>query len=161
MKSMFTGGCVLAAMGVLMATPGIAAATGGPLDDMTYANAAAQVAKSDASAKVVVSTVVGSVLQRNDCIVTHSTKAAFLSGTGTKSPVTYFVDLNCNGELAGAGTPGNSAASPEGRSKKAVDETLNFLNAHPEYCDQSPANHDGCVKFCKNVGPGKCTFELG
>jgi hypothetical protein len=161
MKSVFKGGCVVATMAVLVSVPGIAAADGDPFQGMTYANASAQVAKLDKSAKIVVSTVVGSLLQRDDCLVTHWTKAAILDGTGTKSGVTVFMDLNCNGVLASAGTPGNSSASPQGRTEKAKQETLDYLNAHPEFCNENPQNHDNCVKYCKDIQPGKCTFELG
>jgi hypothetical protein len=160
MNSVVKGGCVLATMAVLLSVPGIAAADGDPLQGMTYADASAQLAKSDKSARIVVSTVVGSLLQRDACLVTHSTRTAILSGTGSKNGVTYFMDLNCNGALASAGTPGGSATSPEGRPEKARQETLDYINAHPEFCND-PQNHENCLKFCQKVGPGKCTFELG
>jgi hypothetical protein len=144
-------------MAALMALPGVATANGDALKGQTYADASAQVAKYDSTAQIVVSTVVGSVLQRDECIVSSSTRATHSDGTGKKKPATYYVNLNCNGALASSNTPGPSSASPEGMSEQKIRDTVDLLNASPEWCTKSAKNHDLCVQFCKS---GKCTFEV-
>lgn len=161
MKFVVTGGCVLAATAIFVSVPDIAAADGGdPLKGMTYGAASAVVAKSSDTAKIVISTTVGTRLQRDDCIVTHSTRTVILSGTGTKSGVTYLINLDCNDVLASAGSPGGSLANPGSKKEKEKQNTLTYVNAHPEWCSERPENHENCVKFCTDVAPGKCTFEL-
>jgi hypothetical protein len=157
-KHIVTGGCLLAVAAVLVAVPGVAAADD-PLQGMTYEKASAALAK-DTNSKVIVSTVVGSRLQLNDCLVAHWKKAVMKDGTGKYAGSLYLLDLNCNGALAAAGTPGNSLASSVGKSEKERQSTVEALNANPAYCDTSPQIHENCVKLCNELEPGKCTFQI-
>ena len=151
-------GCVLAAVAVLGVVPGVASADD-PLQGMTYQEAAAALGK-DTNASVVVSSVVGSRLERDDCLIAHWKKAVMKDGTGKYAGVEYQLDLNCNGALAAAGTPGNSLTSEVGKTAKQQLQTIDALNANPDYCDTSEQIHANCVKLCTEMYPGKCTFEL-
>ena len=131
MKYVVRGSCLLAAAAVLLSVPGIAAADGDPYVGMTYGTMSESLATNKA-AKVVVSTVVGGLVQRDDCLVTHTTKTTVVDGTGAKSPlVTFLVDLNCNDPVASAGVPGNSAVSPEGSKQKGIQTTLDMIERPP------------------------------
>ncbi|WP_163663419.1 hypothetical protein [Mycolicibacterium alvei] len=70
-----------------------------------------------AGMKGVVAARSGDSLSDDDCVVTHSEKAHWHKGDNF-APVTdtELLDLNCNAAVASAKTPGNSAASPEGRA---------------------------------------------
>jgi hypothetical protein len=142
-----------------MALPSIAGADGDPLQGMTYAEASKALGK-DKNAKVVVSSVVGSRLQRDDCLISHWKKAVIISGTGKYVGVSYLLDLNCNGALAAAGTPGNSLNSAVGKSEKERQQTVDALNANPDYCNTSAQIHENCVKLCTELEPGRCTFDI-
>lgn len=103
----------LSAVPMGMLATGVAAA-----DDyagQTYADA--QSALADAGMKGVVSTRSGDALSDDDCVVTSSENAPWLKGDDF-APVTdtVLLNLNCNAGVATAKTPGNSAASPEGRA---------------------------------------------
>jgi hypothetical protein len=143
-----------------MSVPGIAAADEDALKGMTYADASALVAKQSSSAKIVIQTVVGSLLQRDNCTVSRSKKTEILDGTGKKSGETYLINLDCNGVLATAGTPGGSAVSPEGKPAKEKQQTLEYLNAHPDWCNETAENHKNCANFCNDQVPGQCTFKI-
>jgi hypothetical protein len=79
-----------------------------------------QSALADAGMKGVVAARSGDSLSDDDCVVTHSEKAHWHKGNNF-APVTdtELLDLNCNASVASATTPGNSAASPEGRAALA------------------------------------------
>jgi hypothetical protein len=104
-------GAVAASMAVF--GTGVAAA-----DDyagQTYADASS--ALSDDGLKGVIATRIGDAKPDDECIVTHSEQAHWLKGDDF-APVTdtVLLYLNCNATVASATTPGNSAASPEGRA---------------------------------------------
>lgn len=63
---------------------------------------------------------VGSGAELDDCIVTNAWDASFIREDW--SPNEVRVALNCNAQVASAGKPGNSAASPAGREAKAAQE---------------------------------------
>lgn len=97
----------------LLAGAGVAVA-----DDyagMTYADAVS--ALDDAGLTGVVSTRSGDSLPQDECIVTSSEQAPWLKGDDF-APVTdtVLLNINCSAGVATATTPGNSAASPEGRA---------------------------------------------
>jgi hypothetical protein len=80
-------------------------------------------AASDAGATVVVAARVGDKVGQDDCLVTRSQAAPFASahdGVHVADTVQFY--LNCNGGVASATTPGNSAASVAGRAAKAAEE---------------------------------------
>jgi hypothetical protein len=144
-----------------MALPGIASADqGDPLKGMTYGDAVAAVEKAEPDRKIVVANTVGSLLERDDCIVTHSTRHVQRGPSGRPIGSTVQVILDCNNPLASPGKAGGSAASPAGKKEKFIEDTLTLLNAHPELCDSDAAAHERCVHFCEETVPGKCTFEL-
>ena len=103
------------AAGLSAATLGAGVAYADDYAGQTYADA--QSALSKASEKGVVATRSGDELADDDCIVTHSQKAAWLKGDDF-APVsdTVLLYLNCDAGVASATQAGNSAASPEGRA---------------------------------------------
>lgn len=123
-----------------------------PLIGKTLSDATAKMAEWKATP--VVSSVVGGVLNRDDCIVTSWHKSTGRDSSGKKKDQSsIFVNLNCNAALASAGMPGNSLATPEGRLEQKNDTDAAYINSHPEYCQKHP---DGCDWFC-NKYAGKCT----
>ncbi|MEV0670621.1 hypothetical protein [Mycobacterium sp. NPDC050441] len=80
-----------------------------------------QSALSDAGMKGVVATRSGDSEADDDCVVASSEKASWHKGDNF-APVTdtVLLNLNCNAGVASAKTPGNSAASPEGRAAIAA-----------------------------------------
>jgi hypothetical protein len=82
----------------------------------------AQSALSSAGMKPVVESTVGDQKAWPDCIVTHVQKRTVeppenSSGSATNE---MLVSLNCEAPIASATTPGNSAASPEGKAAAAA-----------------------------------------
>jgi hypothetical protein len=99
---------------VTIVGPGIATAAADDDSGQTYADATAKL--SEAGKKAVITSRSGDSLPQSKCIVTHSQSAPWLKGKGfTPVTNTVLLDLNCNATVATATTPGNSAASPEGR----------------------------------------------
>ena len=113
------GAMVASAMSMASLGAGIAAA-----DDYagkTYADAAS--ALSAASLNGVIATRAGDTLAQDQCVVTHSQKAPWTKLNGKRFNSvsgTVLLYLNCNATVASATTPGNSAASPEGRAAIAA-----------------------------------------
>ncbi|WKG06483.1 hypothetical protein [Mycolicibacterium sp. HK-90] len=72
---------------------------------------------TDAGMKGVIASRSGDSVSDDDCVVTHAEKAHWHKGDDF-APVsdTELLSLNCNAGVATAKTPGNSAASPEGRA---------------------------------------------
>jgi hypothetical protein len=81
----------------------------------TYADVSS--ALSQAKLKGVIATRMGDASSNDKCIVTHSEKAPWIKGDKFGAVTdTVLLYLNCNATVASATTPGNSAASPEGRA---------------------------------------------
>jgi hypothetical protein len=82
----------------------------------------AQGALSSAGLKPVVETVVGDQKAWPDCVVTRTQKRTVQppENTGGSATNEMLVSLNCEAGIATATTPGNSAASPEGRAAAAA-----------------------------------------
>jgi hypothetical protein len=133
------GAVVVGVTAVSMAVfgAGIAAATDN-YAGKTYADVSSALSKS--KLKGVIADRVGDALPLDQCVVTRSEKPPWIKGDHFR-PVndTVLLYLDCNAAVASATTPGNSAESPEGRQAKKEQETADFLNAHPEYCDTNPA----------------------
>ena len=107
------------AASALMALVGTGVAAADDYAGQTYADASS--AASDAGQTVVVAGRVGDKLSQDDCLVTRSQTAPFISandGAHYDSQVQFY--LNCNGGYATATNPGASLASPEGREAKAA-----------------------------------------
>ena len=82
----------------------------------------AQGALSSAGLKPVVETVVGDQKAWPDCVVTRAQKRTVQppENSGGSATNEMLVSLNCEAGIATATTPGNSAASPEGRAAAAA-----------------------------------------
>jgi hypothetical protein len=67
-------------------------------------------------AAVVIATRTGGSADLDKCIVTNAwDKPSFTQPRQAPGPDEVWVALNCNAAIAGPGSPGNSAASQEGR----------------------------------------------
>jgi hypothetical protein len=97
---------------------GIAGAAPDVVGD-TYGDASSTIQQSGGTA--VVATRTGSGADTDDCIVTNAWDASFIR-EGESSGGEVMVALNCNGDVASAGKPGNSVASPAGREAKAAQD---------------------------------------
>ena len=110
---------VIGAGAVSFAFVGAPAASADDYSGKKYSDATSAI--SDAGQKAVIAARFGDSLDDDDCVVTNSEQAPWLKGDDF-APVTdtVLLDLNCNAAVASATTPGNSAASPEGRA--AIEE---------------------------------------
>ena len=145
-------GCCAASTVAAMVLGGGIANASDPLIGKTFSAATAKMAEWKATP--VVSSVVGGVLDRDDCIVTSWHKSVGLDSSGRKKDESsIFVNLNCNAALASAGKPGNSLATPEGRLELKNETDAEYINTHPEYCQK---NATKCDWFCDKYA-GKCT----
>jgi hypothetical protein len=134
----------VAAMTVSMAMFGTPVAAADAFAGQTYADASATLSKM--GAKVVIAGRVGSYLPQDECMVTRSQQPSWRKGTSfTRVGDTVLLFLNCNSPVASATQPGYSAASPEGRAVKQLQDTADFINQHPEYCKE---NAETCKNFC-------------
>jgi hypothetical protein len=84
-----------------------------------YSDAATAI--EQAGGRAVIATRVGSGADTDECIVTNAWNASFIR-EGESAGGEVMLALNCNGDVASAGKPGNSAASPAGREAKAAQE---------------------------------------
>ncbi|PEG57590.1 hypothetical protein CQY21_26955 [Mycolicibacterium boenickei] len=102
----------------------------------------AQSALADAGMKGVVATRDGDALSDDDCVVTHSETAHWHKGDDF-APVTdtVLLNLNCNAGVATAKTPGNSAASPEGRAAIAAAKQQAEEEQQQAEADQAKGKH--------------------
>jgi hypothetical protein len=82
----------------------------------------AQGVLSTAGLKPVVQSTVGDQLAWPDCVVTRTQKRTIPAPANSSGSATneMLVFLNCDAGIASATTPGNSAASPEGRAAAAA-----------------------------------------
>ena len=113
------GGAAAALAALAISGSGVAAAA----TDVTgqkYSDA--QSALSSAGLKPVVETVVGDQKAWPDCVVTRAQKRTVQPPENSSGSATdeMLVSLNCDAGIATATTPGNSAASPEGRAAAAA-----------------------------------------
>ncbi|MCP9273858.1 hypothetical protein [Mycolicibacterium arenosum] len=119
MKRTVLGAVCIGAAAVSTATFGTGIAAADDYSGKTYKDA--QSALGDAKQTGVIAARFGDELADDDCIVTHSQKAAWLKGDDF-APVTdtVLLYLNCDAGVASATQAGNSAASPEGRAAIAA-----------------------------------------
>lgn len=117
LSTVSAGVLTAAAVSTMVFGPGVAAAddyAGKKYSDVTSALA-------DANLKGVIATRSGDMLADSDCVVTHSEKAPWIKGDDfARVTDTVLLFLDCNAGVASATTPGNSAASPEGRAAIAA-----------------------------------------
>jgi hypothetical protein len=114
-------GVGLFAVTVIALTESGAALAGSSVEVTGQKYSDAQGVLSGAGLTPVVETTVGDQKAWSDCIVTRTQKRTVQpppdsSGSATNE---MLVSLNCEAPVASATTPGNSAASPEGRAAAA------------------------------------------
>ena len=121
LRPVLGAGAVTTALAALaISSSAVAAAAGTDVTGQKYSDA--QSALSSAGFKPVVVSTVGDQKAWSDCIVTRTQQRTVQppensSGSATKE---MLVSLNCDAGIASATTPGNSAASPEGRAAAAA-----------------------------------------
>jgi hypothetical protein len=114
-------GAAAAALAALaISGSGVAAAASTDVTGQKYSDA--QGALSSAGLKPVVETVVGDQKAWPDCVVTRAQKRTVQPPENSSGSATneMLLSLNCEAGIATATTPGNSAASPEGRAAAAA-----------------------------------------
>jgi hypothetical protein len=117
MLNVLVGAGVLAAAasGAVLGAGGAAAAP--DVVGQTYNDAKQTIQQTGATA--VIATRTGSLADESNCIVTNAWNKSQVTGGRNQPTQQVMVALNCNGAVATAGAPGNSAASPEGREALA------------------------------------------
>jgi hypothetical protein len=119
-KLIVLGAGVAAAAAASMALIGTGVAGAAP-DTTGQTFSAASAALSAAGLRAVASTVVGDQKAQSDCIVTRQrTISTPLNGSHPSGTGSVLLSLNCYATAASAGSPGYSAASPEGRAAAAA-----------------------------------------
>lgn len=113
-------GAVGAALTALAFTGSGLAAAATDVTGQKYSDA--QSSLSSAGFKPVVDTVVGDQKSWPDCVVTRAQKRTVQPPPNSSGSATneMLVSLNCEAGIATATTPGNSAASPEGKAAAAA-----------------------------------------
>jgi hypothetical protein len=100
---------------------GVAAASVPDVVGQTYKDAKNTI-QSQGSA-VIIATRTGGSADVDKCVVTNAWgKPSVTQPRKAPGPDTVWVALSCNAAIAGPGTPGNSAASPEGRQAITAQE---------------------------------------
>ena len=115
---------LLGAASGVAATISVGAGVAGAAPDVvgqTYRDAKSTI-QSQGSA-VVIATRTGGSADIDKCIVTNAWgKPSVDQPRQAPGPNEVWVALSCNAAIAGPGTPGNSAASPEGRQAITAQE---------------------------------------
>lgn len=114
------GAAAAGLVALAISASGVAAAAGSDVTGQKYSDA--QSALSSAGLKPVVETVVGDQKAWPDCVVTRAQKRTVQPPENSSGSASneMLVSLNCEAGIATATTPGNSAASPEGRAAAAA-----------------------------------------
>ncbi|MBI3223892.1 MAG: hypothetical protein HYZ39_02415 [Mycolicibacterium cosmeticum] len=120
----------------------------------TFADASAYAAKHNQS--VTVATIVGDVLDRDECIVVSAQKVPPVGNDNFEHRSGMLFGLNCGAKLASRGLPGNSAMSPTGQIEKKneatvkrINESTSTSNGEPTWCSN---NIDRCKTLCDQTG---------
>jgi hypothetical protein len=120
---------ILAAGIVAVSAAGVgllSAPTAGAVPDVIgrpYSDAESMI--QDAGGTPVIATRTGGGADEGDCLVANAWEAGYPNVSSRGRIIgnnEVLVALNCNGELAAPGEPGNSAASPIGREAKSEAE---------------------------------------
>lgn len=157
MNNLIARGVAVVAIGISAASIamlGAGAAHADALIGKTYSDARS-VVSDKMHATPVLATVNGAVLDLDDCIVVSWSKSAAVSALGETDGKKILLNLNCNAKVAAAGTPGNSATTPQGKSAKKDIESANKINNDPKtqaWCQQSDDNLTACQKICNRTG---------
>jgi hypothetical protein len=138
-------------VGVAMAAMtlfGIGTSAADPYAGKTYADVSAAIAGKGGNP--VISTIVGSQVPTDQCIVESWHKASYVSKDNfDHDKKRYLLALNCSAKLAHGGLPGNSLASAAGRAEKAIETRATAYNDNPTRCAK---NLDSCQRFCVKYG---------
>ena len=137
---------------VSVAAFGSGVASADPLNGKTYSDAVATIQGWGKSATAVISTVSGSQVDTNDCIVTSWHKSIFRDASGVQRSGQYSLNLDCNQHLASPGHPGNSAVSPEGRKAKEDNANAEYVAKNPSICDKDKNTVKWCTDLCNKTG---------
>ena len=86
----------------------------------TYRDAKSTIQATGAA--VIIATKTGGLAEEDKCIVTNAWDKPNVAGFRTAPENAVWVALSCNAAVASPGSPGNSAASPEGRQALAAQE---------------------------------------
>lgn len=148
---------VVVAVVLTAVTLGSGIASADPLIGKRYSDAVSWI--SQRNGKPVVTTVSGSQLALDDCIVSSWTQGGFRNSRGRNDRWNeFYLHLNCNKQLASAGHPGNSLASPDGKKRKKQEDWAASINEHPEQCRRSEAAFENCRSFCERTK--LCTITM-
>jgi hypothetical protein len=128
------------ALTLLASFSGLASAKSDPFVGKKYSEAVA--AASDVGADSVIETVIGSRLPTDDCLVTTWSRSSFLGIGGEKRKGTFLFNLNCNDVVASAGSPGNSASSPQGK------QAIRNIKVGKWCALPGQVDNENCAKFC-------------
>jgi hypothetical protein len=133
---------------VLMSMLGTGVASGdSQYSGQTFAKASAAVKNNGGTP--VISTIVGSQLATEDCLVTNAHKSITLDSSGDPAHNgTWLFDLNCNQKVAAPGKPGNSAITPAAAEAKKIEGWIAAWNRKPEGC----SNPQWCLAMCDKYG---------
>lgn len=125
-----------------------------PFVGLTYKDASGKI--SQRGGTPVISTVVGSQLATDECIVLSWHRASYAEDDNfDHDRKKFMLALNCTAKLAHAGMPGNSLASEEGRAQRAIEARAERFNSKPSRCAQSI---ESCKTFCDKYG--LCSKEV-
>jgi beta-lactam-binding protein with PASTA domain len=113
----FVGAGVLAAAASAAVLSAGSAAAAPDVVGQTYNDAKQTIQQTGATA--IIATRTGSVADESSCVVTNAWDKSQVTGGRNQPSEQVMVALNCNASVATAGSPGNSAASPEGRQALA------------------------------------------
>jgi beta-lactam-binding protein with PASTA domain len=109
----------VAAASMMLIATGVAHAATPSVVGQKYSDASS--ALSSAGYTATIGASFGDTLAQSDCIVTSQrTKSTPQKGSHPTNGTKVVVSLNCNATLASAVSPGNSAASPQGRAAAAA-----------------------------------------
>jgi hypothetical protein len=144
-------GVLASALALLASAGGLSSAAGDPLIGKTYAEASSAVASWNGTPKI--STVVGSRLATDDCLVSSWQKSSALDSAGNRQRYIFLINLNCNDLLASAGSPGNSITSPVGQHQNELLKSAEWCS-EPEQAEYAP-----CAPFCAR-NEGMCTANF-
>lgn len=139
-------------VGVLLAvvTFGSGSASADPLAGITYSAATEKIAGWGGTA--VISTVNGSALETDDCIVSSWQKSMFIDPSWKGRNGEFLLNLDCNGLVAGPGHPGNSAMSAAGKKAKKDQLDASYIVKNPQVCEKNENTVAWCAQLCKRTG---------
>lgn len=144
--------CIFVALviGIVGFGSGLASAAD-PLIGKKYSDAASWISQRNGTP--VVATVSGSQLALDDCVVISWSRGGFLNNSGRNDRRNeYYVNLNCNNQVASAGHPGNSVMTPEGARAKKQRQQAEAIKRKPEACQKDESTFNWCRRVCLSTG---------